>query len=349
MWVLSARAMAAALFLGLLLAAGCGSETAGTFPGGTATPEAEPATSTSSSVEPPANDVVGEAMIGSAYLAPDQVIVSEEAAAFVPLVTVPAYRVAPERVLTEAVADEQADQLGLGEPRTYDTYFVSDERWILRFRGRDPDCFTLEDTRFDADIMAKVHAGESLPTLAPEEVRAIADTYLESVGYGEGLQFEHAGVRDSVGTATLGGESRTWVISMFATYDARLDGVRLVDVGATVDVAPDGRVVAFSHTVQKAEPAEHILLRPVEDAIEDMRAGHGQCPVQAKPEGLATVTVETIELAYYAGPPAVRDDYYRPVYVFHALMANGTRGEWILSAYDVSTAHTSAAHKGGTS
>lgn len=332
-------ALGMVLVPGLLLA-GCGGQSSGSTsavtPSESTTGDNETTAPAAPQPDDGANDTVGEAIIGSTHRSPGRVILSEEAAAFVAPRTFPAYRVAPERTITDEIAARQADRLGLGEPRVYDANTISDGRWTLSFRGQDPDCFTLEDILLDAEIMEKVHAGESLPTLSPEQVRGIADVYLTAVGYGDGLEFEQAGVRESVGTATLGGESRTWVITMFANYGAKLDEVRLLDVGATVDVAPDGRVVAFSHTLQKAEPAEYVTLRPVADAIDDMRAGLGQCPVQAKPGGFVEVTVESIEIAYYAGPPAVRDDYYRPVYVFHVLMADGTRGEWVLSAYDVS-------------
>jgi hypothetical protein len=114
-----------------------------------------------------------------------------------------------------------------------------------------------------------------------------------------------------------------------------IGGLRLIDAGVTVDVAPGGRVVGFSHKVQRAEPDEvKVPILSVEKAVEDVQAGQGLLPNEARMDNVSQLTIEGVELAYYDPPEALNETHYRPVYVFHVRMADGSEGAWIVSAYE---------------
>lgn len=133
------------------------------------------------------------------------------------------------------------------------------------------------------------------------------------------------------------GQERSCVLSMAVRYGAELDGRPLLGKAtAVVSVAADGRIVGFTHWIQHAEPAETVRLRPTAAALDDMRLGLGQCPSDATSERLARVTIESVDIAYYGPPTPIDEQYYKPIYVFHIRMANGTTGDWLLSAFDAS-------------
>jgi len=128
---------------------------------------------------------------------------------------------------------------------------------------------------------------------------------------------------------------------MGARYRPLLDGVPLVGAGAKVSVGVDcqGDVVEFYHFAQKATmTARTVTVLPVEAALADLEAGKGELPPDINPERAEHVTVESIELCYYAPPAARGDMYYKPVYVFRVRMTDGTVGDWLISAFEGSTA-----------
>jgi len=67
-------------------------------------------------------------------------------------------------------------------------------------------------------------------------------------------------------------------------------------------------------------------------AMQDSFIGSGNA--QASPDALSNITVEAIEIAYYGPPEAVSESHYKPIYVFHLILADGTAGEWLISAFD---------------
>ena len=66
--------------------------------------------------------------------------------------------------------------------------------------------------------------------------------------------------------------------------------------------------------------------------MQDSFIGSGNA--QASPDALSNITVEAIEIAYYGPPEAVSESHYKPIYVFHLILADGTAGEWLISAFD---------------
>jgi hypothetical protein len=279
------------------------------------------------------NDVVGVAQIGSAYIAPKEVIMSDAVEGYVPPLAFPVYRTVPEGPVTREAMDALADRLGVGPERTYyDSTALSDPRWNLTFHHGDIACFTLNNLRFDQEIMKQLEAGRMIKPVSPDSARKSADEILAASGYAEGVEFADTGVRTSVTGPFAGRPSSTYVLSSYVSYRATVGGVRLINAGVNVDVDPEGQVVGFSHLVQKAELAGEVKLRPVAEALADLRAGRGQCPPQAS--DLSSVAVESIDIAYYAAPVPLGDSYYKPIYVFHVRMGDGKPGEWLLSAFD---------------
>lgn len=127
----------------------------------------------------PANALVGEAILGTAGEIPGRIVMSDEAAAFEPPETLPAWRIVPSTPLSTETMDQQATRLGVGEPRTYGAEVVSDSRWILVFSRGDADCFMLDETRYDEEMTQKFEAGEEIPSITVEQARLLADDYLK--------------------------------------------------------------------------------------------------------------------------------------------------------------------------
>ncbi len=284
-----------------------------------------------------ANELVGEAAIGSAHLPPGEVTMSPEASAFTPPETVECWRVASSTPLTREVMDRQATRLGMGEPRRYTFAGVSDPKRSLVYFG-DADSFIFSEREWDEELAHKFEAGEEIPELTPEEAREKADSFLAETGFAEGLTLSTVGVKEALETP-----SRTCVLALVVAYEAgqTLDGRRVLagrevwaPASASVVVSADGRIVRFAHSGQGAVPAESVKLRPVAAALDDLRAGLGQCPAHATRESLSRVTVTSVDVAYYRPPAAVQEEYYKPVYVFHVSLADGTSGDWLLSAFD---------------
>jgi hypothetical protein len=274
-------------------------------------------------------------------MVPDEIILSEGAQGFIPPDTLPLYRIVPNGPLTREAMDGVADRLGLGESRTYSSTAVpagqgavSDERWsIIFFRG-DLDCFHLSDLTADREVTEGFEEGAIIEAVSPEEAIAVADEYLASLAYGAGLGPPEVFVRTSMGRAEGDAPMVSYVVTRGVSYGTEVNGLRLVGAGVVVDVGPGGRVMSFSHTIERAEQDSfQVAVMPVEEALGDVRSGKGQFPAQATREGMSTLVVESIELAYYSPPEGVEETYYKPVYVFHVLMADGTRGIWLVSAY----------------
>jgi hypothetical protein len=72
----------------------------------------------------------------------------------------------------------------------------------------------------------------------------------------------------------------------------------------------------------------------VEQAAEDVQAGQGIFPNEAQMDNVSQLTIEGVELAYYDPPEGLSETHYRPVYVFRVRMADGSEGDWIVSAYE---------------
>jgi len=283
---------------------------------------------------PPMSAQVGQAQISSAHVQPGNVTVSAAASAFVPPDTFPVYVITSAGYLGREAMDAQATRLGLGAERTYGAAGLSDGRWSLVFHRGDIECFTLSDVLYGEKIAQDFEEGKARNAPAPEAAREIADAYLRALGYLDGLEFGGTFIRESFSTTDSDGTEYYCAPTIGVSYRAKLEGVRLLGVGVTVDVGPEGQVVGLSHTIQDADRAGEVRLRPLEDALTDLRAGEGQGPVQASPDALSSVTVDAIEIAYYAPPEAVSEAYYKPVYVFYLTMADGTTGEWIILAFD---------------
>jgi hypothetical protein len=177
---------------------------------------------------------------------------------------------------------------------------------------------------------------EEVQAVSEEEAIAIADEYLTARGYREGLGEPEALVRTSVGRSGGGGQPEVngLVITRGVSYPVEIGGLPLVGGGVAVDVAPGGRVINFLYNVQHAEPDEvAVPILSVEKAVEDVQAGEGLLPSKARVDNGSLVTIEGVELAYYDPPRGLSETHFRPVYVFHVRAADGSEGDWIVSAY----------------
>jgi hypothetical protein len=182
--------------------------------------------------------------------------------------------------------------------------------------------------------------GQPPQPVSAEGTRATADAYLKSLGMQDEFVFLETYEATVYGTATPDGQEQRWVVDMGARYQTLLNGVPLVGPGSKVSMAvgPDGTVVEFCHFAQKASLAqEKVTIRSVEEALADLESGKGATPPDLNLEQTKNMSVETVDLCYYAPPAGSAEKYYKPVYVFHIRMSDGTLGEWLLSAFEGST------------
>jgi hypothetical protein len=272
---------------------------------------------------------------------PVAVSMTGKAADFSPPAQLPVYKINPAEPVTRASMDALATKLGFGQNRGYGEEGLSGSRGSLTFpRADDATCFMLVNTGMIDGAFAAILAGQPPQPVSAEETRDIADAYLKALGMQAGLTFLETYEATAYGTATLDGKEERWVVEMGARYQAFVDGVPLVGPGSkvSVGVGPDGSVAEFYHFAQKAGLAEqNVIIRPVEAALADLELGKGAVPPDINSERAKNITVESVELCYYAPPAPSADMYYKPVYVFHVRMSDGTLGDWLLAAFDGST------------
>lgn len=276
---------------------------------------------------------------------PGTVTLSDEAKAFVPPATMPLYRIVATPV-SEGAVRELADRLGFGPDRRYSfeqsgrpptqAAWVADGEWSLSFFRGDLNCFHLMLPEGDREAMSAFDRGEEVRAVSEEQAVAIAHEYLAALGFREGLGRPQAFVRTSVDRHGAGRPDMMGVvITRGVRYPVEIGGLRLIGGGVTIDVAPGGRVIGFSHTVQRAEPDEvEVPILPVEKAADDVRAGQGLLPNEASMDNVSALTIVDVELAYYDPPEGLSETHYRPIYVFRVRMADGSQGNWIVSAYE---------------
>jgi hypothetical protein len=273
---------------------------------------------------------------------PGSVTVLSAAESFTPPEEMPLFRITPVEPVTRETMDALATKLGMGQERQYGEEGLSGPGGNLIFpRADDAKCFLFDASAALDAAFIDILAGQPPQPPSPAETRSVADAYLASLGMQDDLVF--LGVREGAayGTHTLGGEEERWVVSMRADYQALVGGRPLVGAGSKVQVHvnPSGRVVAFCHLAQSATMAEEkVAIRPVEAALADLRSGKGEVPPNIDKELAKSITVEGIDMCYYAPPASLRVVYYKPAYVFHVRMSDGSLGDWLLSAFEGSTA-----------
>lgn len=247
------------------------------------------------------------------------------------------YSIAPLESVTRDAMDKLASALGMSSEREYQEKGLNDSQLALTFpRSDDVDCFCFSDMNTLDDVARQFEEGQTIALPSPEEARGIADNILDSLGLLDGLVFSDAGVCDSMTVSQLGQPERSSPLSIGVWYEASIDGLPLVGPGAKVDVivGPGGRLLEIRHYVQRAiESGRSVHLRSVSDAIGDLKNGAGQPPPVASVENTRHVTVEKVQLGYYAAPVPTPIRDYVPVYLLAVRLSDGVLGEWIVSAY----------------
>ncbi len=204
------------------------------------------------------------------------------------------------------------------------------------FFREDLECFRFDDAMGDREAGEAFERGEEVVAVSPEQAIEVADEYLSSRAYGAGLGSPRVFVRTAMGRS--GGdlpEVSDVVITRGVSYPAEVGGLRLIGASVLVDVAPGGKVISLSHTVQRSErDTIEVPILPVEEALEDVKGGKGLFPPEARMDTVSRLVVESVELAYYVPPEGLDETHYRPVYVFHVQMTDGSEGSWVVSAYE---------------
>lgn len=281
-------------------------------------------------------------LMGSAGRYTPEVTMSVEAQHFSPPAEMALYRITPTQPVTEEAKDALTARLILAQNEASGEEDPSGPVGNLSFpRQDDADCFRMEMLWVSDAAFGAILAGQPPQPMSHEETGVIADRYLGFLGMLDDYTF--LGTREgcAYGTATPSGEEEYWVVEMLADYQAFIGGVPLVGTGSKVQVgvAANGTVDEFCHFAQAATACkENVAIRPVTAALDDLEQGRGEVPPSINEKRGRSVTVESVDLWYYAPPPGPEVTYYKPVYVFHVRMADGTLGDWLLSAFEGSTA-----------
>jgi hypothetical protein len=99
-------------------------------------------------------------------------------------------------------------------------------------------------------------------------------------------------------------------------------------------VGPEGEIIEICHFSQTATRSpDGVRLRSVEAAADDLRKGRGMPPSGLTEANCSKVTVERAQLGYYAAPVPMNVSEYLPVYLLRVRLADGSLGEWVVSAY----------------
>jgi hypothetical protein len=270
-------------------------------------------------------------------LAVEHIAMSDDAAAFQPSASMPLYLISPAESVTRESMDKMATLLGLGVDREYAAEGLNDSRLAVHFpRSDDITCFCLRDLITPDEAAIQFEQGVEIRMPSLDEAHKTADQALASLGLLDELVFYDASVCDTLTMSGLGQEDRSSAVSIGVWYEATVGGLPLVGPGGRVDVliGPEGKVIEIRHYAQRAvESAEHVQLRSVAAAVDDLKEGLGMPPSEATAENTKEVVVEKVQLGYYAAPvPAAIADY-KPVYLLAVRLADGSVGEWVVSAY----------------
>ncbi len=281
-------------------------------------------------VDQPAFGAVGEKLVV------EEVRMTEAAMSYRPPSSLDVLEIVPTKAATPESISAVADVLGIDEERQYDAEGVSDARsWIHFPRKEDADCFLMCDRYAVAELEDMFSQGAKIELPGPEEARGIADKTLESLGLLEGVRYQGTSPSHSITQSKIGQPDRTSDLALGVWYEAEVDGLPIVGPGARVHVVvgPEGDVIEVHHYAQAARPAGRVQLRQVDAAIADMKTGGGIPPATATIDSVRVVGVEKVQLGYYAAPLPMGISDYKPVYLIRVRLADGTLGEWVVSAY----------------
>ena len=136
----------------------------------------------------------------------------------------------------------------------------------------------------------------------------------------------------------MSADGTSYPTAMVVEYHVTLDGVPLIGGQATitVTVGPDGTVVGFDHEVHAARRVGLVTLRPVAEAVADLKAGLAEDPSQdwTAVGDLSQLTIDSVEVVCYRAYPASAELYYKPSYFLHCHARDGTKSDWLVSAFD---------------
>ena len=187
-----------------------------------------------------------------------EVSLSREAQRFEPPEQMTVYQIVPRGPVTRESMDALADQFGFGPDRKYGESWVRASGGALVFeRMDDVGCYMLEGGDF---------------------IRVFEATLAD--------------------TLSLGGKEKPWVVDMGGWYQAYAGGLPLVGAGSRVSAGTDmgGMVACFLFAEQSVESNYAVTIRPVEAALEDLKAGKGEVPPSMDSARAANITVEGIEI-----------------------------------------------------
>lgn len=272
---------------------------------------------------------------------PGRVTMSDAVKSYAPPASMPLYEVKVEKPLSRESMEELARALVIGDPVVWGAQGFSTAEYAVDFpRGDEASCFTLTKKTGIDKYVQMVDQGTGVPACPTEaEAIKIADARFAALGYG-GLERTGVEVQDSIISSRMGAADVRYDLTRVVSYQTRLDALPLLGPGAkiSVTIGPGGEVLRMKHWVVPTTKGPEVKLRSVSLAAEDIAAGKGSPPVRMDSMSVKTVNVTGISLAYWAEPTPLKKAYYKPVYVFRVVGADGSTGDWMVEAFEKAAA-----------
>lgn len=268
---------------------------------------------------------------------PGRVTMPDAVKSYAPPASMPLYEVKVEKPLSRQSMEELAKALVIEDPVVWGSQSFSTAEYAVDFpRGDEASCFTLTKKTGIDSYVQMIDQGTEVPA-CPSEAEAIkiADARFAALGYG-GLERTGVEVQDAITSSRMGAADVRYDLTRVVSYQTRLDALPLLGPGAkiSVTVGPGGEVLRMKHWVVPTAKAPEVKLRSVSLAAEDIAAGKGSPPVRMDSMSVKTVNVTGVSLAYWAEPTPLKKTYYKPVYVFRVVGADGSTGDWIVEAFE---------------
>lgn len=233
-----------------------------------------------------------------------------------------------------------ADRLGVGPSRNTaareGVFALTDGKYELEVvHPGDINCFTMVASSFaDGSYEEQMQGLQSNMLPSASEARALADKLLANAGFSDGLVYAGTGTKTGYREVTSSGIVETIPTSLAVTYRPQVGPGMIVEgPGAKVVVVlgADGKLLSLMHWTQQTKIGPEIPVRPVADALEDLRAGMGAPPSEIP----RRAKVESVRLAYWAEPLPYQSSTWKPVFVFGVTDADEKAAPvqgWVVSA-----------------
>lgn len=244
--------------------------------------------------------------------------------------------VLPEEPTPEAMK-AAASSLGLESYSTVGLSALKNESWYLMFPNKaDARQIYLMSTEYtDGSFNDLAADGKAIPLPEFDEAERLALAFVESTHRHMSAEVKEVYIKGTLTIHKQGEQDKTAVTAIGVRLKDSAQHDLIVGPGAKFEVAigEDGSILVYEDFTQQLKPGKTVTLRSLDQAIADMKADKGLMPSFSS-EDFVGLTVESVELGYYAASPGVSPTSYPPLFVFDVSNDKGQHRQWIVPAVD---------------